>query len=51
LAGPHQAASRKPKRRPDVKGVVAAPDNGVRVNSAVIPASGFYPCAGMASLP
>jgi hypothetical protein len=51
LAGPHQAASRKPKRRPYVIYRVAAPDSGVHVIALVIPASGFYPCAGMASLP
>jgi hypothetical protein len=45
------ATSRKPKRRPDVKIAITTPDRGVRVKYLVIPASGFYPCAGMASLP
>jgi hypothetical protein len=49
LAGPHQAAPRKPKRRPDVISTVAAPDRGVSVINLVMPASGFYPCTGMAS--
>jgi len=53
LAGPRQAASRKPKRRPDVIADIVAPDSVVRVINLVIPASGFYPCclADMASLP
>jgi hypothetical protein len=45
------AASGKPYGRPDVKLSITAPDSGVRVKWAVIPASGLYPCAGMASLP
>jgi hypothetical protein len=47
---PYQAASGKPKRRPDVIYSVAAPDSGVRVIGFIIPVSGFYPCAGMACL-
>jgi hypothetical protein len=46
-----RAASGKPYERPDVNISVAAPDSWVRVIIAVIPASGLYPCAGMASLP
>jgi len=45
------AASGKPYGRPDVKIPIAAPDSRVRVNLSIIPASGLYPCAGMASLP
>ena len=51
MAGPYQAASRKPRRRPAVISLVAAPDRVVCVIFGVIPASGFYPCAGIASLP
>jgi hypothetical protein len=45
-----RAASGKPYERPDVNISVAAPYSGVRVKWAVIPASGFYPCAGMARI-
>ena len=52
MARPSAQHLGSPKRgRPDVKMLITAPDIGVRVNDLVMPASGRYPCAGMASLP